>query len=389
MALGAPLGGIGGRRVGAAPAQARARRSAAALDGHDVVEVQPDAGAAVRALAVERRDDERQRVDEVRRQRDHELALEQRLADEAEVEVLQVAQAAVDELGRAARRAGGVVGALDERDAVAARGGVERDAGARDAAADDDEVERLGGERFERVGAGDHRAPVWQAARTRPSSRSARSLPIQEAEAHGRSTGSSEDDVPAPGATSARPNRHRASRGPGPFCSRRIGADRPRRGPPSSRRRSWRRPWPTTGSNFVEPRKARPVIANLTARARRTQALRRPARLAQADAVAPGRRRQPSRPRGHDHAVARAAAPARSRRCRVAGASRGAVSPDAAGRSEWSSRDHARRARGTSGAIPDTDIADSRSSASIADRRRDRRRGCLARASRPRLVVVT
>ena len=78
--------------------------------------------------AVEGGDDERQRLDEVRRQLDHELALEQRLADEAEVEVLQVAQAAVDELGGAARGARGEVGLLDERDAVAARGGVERDA---------------------------------------------------------------------------------------------------------------------------------------------------------------------------------------------------------------------------------------------------------------------
>jgi hypothetical protein len=39
----------------------------------------------------------------VRREPDHELALEQRLAHEAEVEVLQVAQAAVDELARPAR----------------------------------------------------------------------------------------------------------------------------------------------------------------------------------------------------------------------------------------------------------------------------------------------
>ena len=70
---------------------------------------------------------------------DDELALQQRLADEPEVEVLQVAQAAVDELGRAADEVpDGEVGALDQRDAVAARGGVERDAGAGDPAADHD-----------------------------------------------------------------------------------------------------------------------------------------------------------------------------------------------------------------------------------------------------------
>ena len=46
-----------------------------------------------------------QRAHEVRRERDHELALEQRLAHEPEVELLEVAQPAVDELARAARGA--------------------------------------------------------------------------------------------------------------------------------------------------------------------------------------------------------------------------------------------------------------------------------------------
>ena len=49
----------------------------------------------------------------------------QRLAHEAEVEVLQVAQAAVDHLRRAARGAAGEVVALDERDREPARGRVE------------------------------------------------------------------------------------------------------------------------------------------------------------------------------------------------------------------------------------------------------------------------
>ena len=65
-------------------------------------------------------DDEGRRVDEVGRQADEQLALDQRLADEAEVEVAQVAKAAVDHLRGAARGADRVVVALDERHRVAA-----------------------------------------------------------------------------------------------------------------------------------------------------------------------------------------------------------------------------------------------------------------------------
>jgi hypothetical protein len=83
----------------------------------------------------------------VRGERDVELALEQRLAYQPEVEVLQVPQAAVDELRRPRGRPDRVVGALHERDRVPARGRVERHAGARDAAADDQHVDPLCGER--------------------------------------------------------------------------------------------------------------------------------------------------------------------------------------------------------------------------------------------------
>ena len=74
-----------------------------------------------------------QRAHQVRREVDQDRPLEQRLAHQAEVEVLQVAQPAVHELGRAAGGADRVVLALDQRDAVAARGRVERDARAGDA----------------------------------------------------------------------------------------------------------------------------------------------------------------------------------------------------------------------------------------------------------------
>src|SRR5688572_14150243 len=87
----------------------------------------------------------------MRRELHEDRPLEQRLSDEAEVEVLQVAEASVDELRRAARRAGREVLALDQRHAVAAGRRVERHAGSGDPAADDDEVVFVLGERLERV----------------------------------------------------------------------------------------------------------------------------------------------------------------------------------------------------------------------------------------------
>ena len=83
---------------------------APAAPGHDVVHVEPDPGEAVGALALEARHEQRQRLDQVRRQLDQQRALEQRLADQPEVEVLEVAQAAVDQLRGAAGGAGGEVG---------------------------------------------------------------------------------------------------------------------------------------------------------------------------------------------------------------------------------------------------------------------------------------
>ncbi len=94
----------------------------------------------------------------MRRQADHQLALEQRLADEAEVEVLQVAEAAMDHLRGAAGGADRVVAALQQRDRVAARGGVEGDPGAGDAAADDDHLEVLAGDLLDGAGAGQHQS---------------------------------------------------------------------------------------------------------------------------------------------------------------------------------------------------------------------------------------
>jgi hypothetical protein len=71
------------------------------------------------------------------------LALRERLGDEAELVVLEVAQAAVDELGRPRRGGAGEVGLLREQHRQPAARGIARNAGAVDAAADDEEIEFL------------------------------------------------------------------------------------------------------------------------------------------------------------------------------------------------------------------------------------------------------
>ena len=94
-----------------------------------------------RASARRRRQDEAQRPDHMRRHAQQDFALGQRLAHQAEGAVLEIAQAAVDQLGGGRRGAGGEIVLLDEQHAQAAAGGVAGDAGAVDAAADDGEVE--------------------------------------------------------------------------------------------------------------------------------------------------------------------------------------------------------------------------------------------------------
>ena len=105
----------------------------------------------------------RQGTDEVRRKGHHQLALEQRLAHEAEVEVLQVAQASVHELARAAGGPRGKIRALEQSHAVAARGGVQRHSRPRDTAADDHYVELLLRQRRKRLAAPDHELSLAEA----------------------------------------------------------------------------------------------------------------------------------------------------------------------------------------------------------------------------------
>ena len=132
---------------GPAAAQVLVERHAAAVaagDGHDVV--QRDAGADVGPLKnrLGQRVQEGHGPGQVRGEHgEDQPALVQRLLDQGEVEHLQVAEAAVDELGGPGRGAGGPVVGLDDADAQAAGDGVQGGAGADDSAADDQDVEFL------------------------------------------------------------------------------------------------------------------------------------------------------------------------------------------------------------------------------------------------------
>ena len=79
-------------------------------------------------------------LDEVRRDREQALALRQRLAHEAQVEIFEVAQAAMHQLAGGGRRVVREAVLLDEQHGEAAAGRVARDAGAVDSAADDEQV---------------------------------------------------------------------------------------------------------------------------------------------------------------------------------------------------------------------------------------------------------
>ena len=109
---------------------------------HGVVE--QHAAADVRALPdpVLQRVEERHRPREVRRETvDEQVPLGEGLADQVEVEHLEVAQAAVDELAGPARRAARPVLRLDHGRRQPTADGVEGDAGTRHATADDEDVE--------------------------------------------------------------------------------------------------------------------------------------------------------------------------------------------------------------------------------------------------------
>ena len=70
-------------------------------------------------------------------------ALTERLEDQAELQVLKVAEPSVDKLRGATRRAEGVISALDQRDLQPAHCSVSGDTGTRDTSPNDKEVEGL------------------------------------------------------------------------------------------------------------------------------------------------------------------------------------------------------------------------------------------------------
>ena len=93
-----------------------------------VVEEEPGADHPRRPQVRLVRQHERQRLDEVRRLRDQHLALGERLGHQPELVVLEVAQAAVDQLGAPLRGGRREVVALDEQRREPAAGGVARHA---------------------------------------------------------------------------------------------------------------------------------------------------------------------------------------------------------------------------------------------------------------------
>ena len=117
------------------------RLAEAVLAGEQVVDLQPEP-VERRLPPVVVRDDERQVADEVRRVLAQDAALLQRLHDERDVALLEIAHAAVHQLRAAARGALAEVALLEQQHGVAARRGVDGDARAGRAAADDDEVPR-------------------------------------------------------------------------------------------------------------------------------------------------------------------------------------------------------------------------------------------------------
>src|SRR5206468_11647727 len=82
------------------------------------------------------RQHERQRLDDVRRLPQHDLALGERFTDQPELVLLEIAQAAVDQLRAPLRRRRREVSLLDQEHLEPASGRVTRDPGAIDSRAD-------------------------------------------------------------------------------------------------------------------------------------------------------------------------------------------------------------------------------------------------------------
>ena len=105
-----------------------------------VVEEQAEAHEPGRADALLVGQDEAQRPDDVRRGVQQALALEQGLADQAELVIFEIAQAAMDQLGAGRGGVAGKVALLAEHHREAAADRIAGDARAVDAAADDQKI---------------------------------------------------------------------------------------------------------------------------------------------------------------------------------------------------------------------------------------------------------
>ena len=110
------------------------------------VEQEPDAEVPARArrLLVIRKK-ERQRPHQVRSEPEQESPLLECFPHQPESQILQIADAAVDQARRATARPSAEVAALEQRDAQAAKRGVASDADTLDPSTDDDEVVPLQG----------------------------------------------------------------------------------------------------------------------------------------------------------------------------------------------------------------------------------------------------
>ena len=106
-----------------------------------IVEEETDADHPGRPQRILVRQHEGQRADDVGGVAQQHLALDERLAHQAELVIFEVAQAAMDELGAGRGGGAGEVGLLDQQHLEAAAGGVAGDAGTVDAAADDQEID--------------------------------------------------------------------------------------------------------------------------------------------------------------------------------------------------------------------------------------------------------
>ena len=97
-----------------------------------------------------KREQERHRPDQVRSQPlKQQRSLPERLAHEPDIELLEITQAAVDELARAGRGTRAEVPGLDQPDRQAAADGVERDARPDNAAADHEDLVLGAGQRVQ------------------------------------------------------------------------------------------------------------------------------------------------------------------------------------------------------------------------------------------------